>query len=311
VTARRSLYAAVDVGSHSAKLLIARPARDGSWQSEFAAVTVTGLGGGGALGLDPAGRSRAIATLRDFAAAIAARNVAGVAAVGTMALRQAPDAASFVAAVRAETGLSLEVISGDEEARLAYLGARINLPSAVPAGASVLVFDVGGASTEFAWGRGRQPAGRRSLALGTLGLARRCSLEDAASSERVREALGEVRRLVADVEPAGDPSALLGIGATPASLLALACGRAIADGAEVHGQRLEPAVVAEQIERLRGLDAARRRRLPGLHPDRDRVILAGAVIVAGIADRWSAAPLLVSAHGLRLGLLADRFGAQP
>jgi exopolyphosphatase/guanosine-5'-triphosphate,3'-diphosphate pyrophosphatase len=101
----------------------------------------------------------------------------------------------------------------------------------------------------------------------------------------------------------------VGIGATPATLLALDRGCDIADSAEIHGQPLLRPLIARQIDRLRRLDAAGRRELPGLHPDRAEVVLAGAAICAAVTSRWAGSPVVLSRHGLRWGLIRDRFGS--
>jgi len=303
-----SLFAALDVGSHSVKLRLARRDPDGSWRTAVDAVEVTGLGLAGAAPLDPVGRRRTLDALRRFAGIVAQRAPAGVAAVGTMVLRRAPDAAEFLAAVRRETGFVLEVISGEDEARLTYLGAVRSLPIPLAAGGLVLVCDIGGASTEFAWGRTDRPDGHCSLPFGTITETARQALDRAMGATAVDAAIAAVERRLRELPPLPPPELLVGVGATPASLLALDCGRDIADAAEVHGRLLEPAVVGAQIDRLRRLDATARRHLPGLHPDRGRVVLAGAVILAAGGRRWPAVPLRVSADGLRLGLLVDRFG---
>jgi exopolyphosphatase/guanosine-5'-triphosphate,3'-diphosphate pyrophosphatase len=302
--------AAIDVGSHSVKLTVAE--RDGrNWRTRCERVEITGLGRGEPRrdGLDPAARQRTLAVLSDFADILRREEVGAVVAVATAVLRHAPDAGSFVAAVRERTGIAIEVLSGDEEARLTYLGAVSTLPA--PAGGGIqLVFDIGGASTELAWGSGRRPEGRLSLDLGTIALARRHGLETAVPPETVAEARAEVDGLLAGLPAVPVPVRLVGIGATPTTMLALERGRAIADGDEAHGQPLTREAIARQIERLRRLAAPARRELPGLHPDRAEVVLAGALITAAVAARWSPTPILLSACGLRAGLLRDRFDAR-
>lgn len=300
------LHAAIDVGSHSVKLRIARRRPEG-WETVLERVDVTALGVGDVArdGLAPAAVARTLDALRAYARTAADLGAADVAAAATAVLRVAAGAGDVVARVRDETGVALDIISGDEEARLTYLGAVASLP---PAGGPRLVFDIGGKSTEVAWGRARTPDGRRSLDVGTISLAAAHGLDDTAGPRRLADARRDMDRALDTLPPVPAPAQLVGIGATPAGILSLDDGRDLADSMEIHGRPLPRHVTARWIDRLAATGAAGRRTLPGLNPDRGRVILAGAVITAALADRWPDAPLVISACGLRVGLLEDRFG---
>ncbi len=300
--------AAIDLGSHSAKLTIARRSPRG-WKPDVEQVEITGLGRGepGRVGLDPGARQRALEILTAFAGTIDEHGVDAVVVAGTAVMRNAVDAGDFVDLVQSRTGLLLEIIPGKEEARLTYLGAVDSLPTGEPR-PDQLVFDIGGASTELAWGSRLAPDDRRSLDVGTIALSERFGLSGAANLEQLNSARVFVADALATLPDVPAPARLVGIGATPATLLALDRGRDIADSHEIHGQPLRREIVAAQIERLRGLDTAQRRELPGLHPDRAGVVLAGAAITDAIARRWSDAPLILSGSGLRAGLMLDRFG---
>lgn len=304
------LFAAVDVGSHSVKLRLARRDPAAGWRTACEQVVITKLGCRelGRSGLSPAGRARTLAALQGFAALATERGVTAVAAVATMVLRQSPDAGAFVAEVHRSTGIDLEVISGQEEARLGYLGAFMSQPPT--RGETILVVDIGGASTELAWGRRPRPEGCCSLELGTITLTEAHALDRIAAT-RVAAARAQVAAALAAVPAVDAIERILAIGATPASLLSLHDGLDLADSARGHGRELARDAVRAQIERLQRLPAAARRDLPGLHPDRAVVILAGAIITAEIGRRWPRAPMIVSAGGLRLGLLEDRFGPRP
>jgi exopolyphosphatase/guanosine-5'-triphosphate,3'-diphosphate pyrophosphatase len=294
-------YAAIDVGSHSCKLRVAHRSARG-WRSDLDRVIITGLGAGepATAGLDPAGRARTLAALAEFLDLTAPLAPAATVAVGTAVLRRAADAADFAAEVADRLQVALEIISGEEEARLTRLGAVASLPPV--AGDCQLVVDIGGASTEIAWS-----AGRRSLDLGTITLTRAHGLDRAVDDAALDAARAAVHRQLDTLPPLPAPVRTVGIGASPASILALARGRDLADSDQVHGTELEPAEIARQIAVLRDRDADARRNLPGLHPGRAAVVLAGALITAAVAERWPDTPLVLSAFGLRLGVLMDRF----
>ncbi|MDY0110239.1 MAG: hypothetical protein RBT60_09920 [Candidatus Krumholzibacteria bacterium] len=304
------LYAVIDVGSHSIKLSVARRDPAAGWQVEFENVVVTGLGVGNPRenGLDPAACERTVAALQIFAEKIRAFGVADYKTVATMVLRRARDAERFVASVREQTGLKLGIISGEDEARLAYLGAYLGLPE--PPHGPVMAVDVGGSSTEIAWGTGRVPDACVSLPFGTISVTGDHGLADAVSSATVDMAADAVGRFLAEISVVPAPQHLLAVGATPASLAALHLGAPIADSQQAHGLVLTPQDVGMLINRLRALPAIDRRRLPGLHPERAEVILAGAVIVAAVMRRWPGVPVVVSSCDLRLGVLEDSFAAK-
>jgi exopolyphosphatase/guanosine-5'-triphosphate,3'-diphosphate pyrophosphatase len=307
---QRPLYAVIDVGSHSIKLSVARRDPLSDWQIELEDVVVTGLGTGNPRenSLDPAACERTVAVLQVFAAKINALGVADYRAVGTMVLRRARDAERFVARVREQTGLQLGIISGEDEARLTYLGAYLGLPE--PPHGLVMAVDIGGASTEIAWGTGRVPDACVSLPFGTISVTGDHGLADAVSTATVAAVTDAVGRSLAEVSAVPAPQHILAVGATPASLAALRLGAPIADSRQSHGLVLTPSEVATLITRLRTLPAIDRRRLPGLHPDRAAVILAGAVIVDAVMRRWPGVPVVVSSCDLRLGLLADSFAPE-
>ncbi len=310
------LFAAIDVGSHSVKLRVAARDPVRRWRTVADAVQITGLGRGEPRrdGLDPTAQDATLAALARFARQLQTVPVAGVAAVGTAVLREAADVDRFVARVRRETGLPLEVIAGEEEARLTYLGAHDAIMD--PAGRepreprpALVACDIGGRSTELAWGRGPRPHDRRSLELGTITLTTRFGLDGAVGPAVVDAATAHAAAVLRQLPALPAGAVLVGIGATPASLEALRRGEAVADGEQVHGARLTLDDIAAQVRRLRSLAAADRRTLAGLHPGRAAVILAGAVLCAAVVAHAGADPLVVSAHGLRRGLLVHRFGA--
>jgi exopolyphosphatase/guanosine-5'-triphosphate,3'-diphosphate pyrophosphatase len=274
-------------------------------------MAITGLGRGLTTGcrLDAGAAAATVGVLRQFARIIAEHECAGVAAVGTQCLREADDGAAFVAVVREDTGLPLEIITGQEEARLTYLGACSELPADL-AGARLAAFDVGGRSTEFGFGRADHCDQGVSLALGVLGLTEHHLTAERPTPAAVAAARTAVAGQLQDLPVRDDPPVLVGIGGTPATLGAVQLARPIADVASIHGHRLARTEVYRQIELYRQSSLAQRRQLPGLHPDRAPVILAGAIIVAAAMTRLGCEHLRVSVHGLRQGLLRDRFEEQ-
>ncbi len=304
-------FAAIDVGTNALKLrVVARETERGTlrFRPLLDRVAITGLGRGlsSRTTLDPAARERSIEALRSFAEMLADYGCAATAMVGTQCLREARDADDFIAQVKRETGLTLEVISGREEARLSFIGASLELPGTQP-DTQLVTFDVGGGSTELCWGRPGHMLGGASLAIGALSTTENVLTGDPPAAAAVAEASARIARDLAAFgkEPYGD--LLVGIGGTPATLGAVQLGQPLADAASIHGHLLARAEVERQIALYQKSTVAERRRIKGLHSGRADVILAGALIVAAIMDRFACSSLVVSAHGLRQGLLRDRF----
>ena len=180
-------YAVIDVGTNSIKLHISERDPDGRWRAVVDRAELTRLGEG----LEQH-RVIADAALERTAVAIARmvdeakrHGVLAIAAVGTAGLRIASNRDQVVAAIEARTGLHIEVISGEEEGRLAYLAARSGLGLTT---GSVVVFDTGGGSTQFTFGHDSSVDERFSLEVGAVRYTERYKLDGAVSLDVLREA---------------------------------------------------------------------------------------------------------------------------
>ena len=320
-------YAAIDVGSNSVLLLVAERGPDGFVTVDERA-ELTRLGDG----LQRSGRlsdlalERTVVALRGMVrAALDEHGAVAVAAVGTEALRSAVNGQDLVRRVARETGVTIQVLGGEEEARLSYVAVRSGLRLG---DAAVAIFDVGGGSTELVLGARGGMELRRSLGLGGLTLTERFLRSDPVASEeleRLRAHLevalrqvdpgGPARRLVGSGGPArrlvgsgGPARRLVGMGGAVTTLAAVEMALDPYDPDRVHGSVLS----LEQVTRLAAVFAARtvagRRELTGLHPKRADTILCGAEIVAAVMRRMGAEALTVSDRGLRHGVMEDCFG---
>ncbi len=301
-------YAVIDVGTNSVKFHLAERAATGEWTTLADRAEVTRLGEGlqasGAIAPDALDRTAmAIAGMVDEAGA---SGVVAIAAVGTAGLRIATNSADVLAAIRARTHIDIEVVSGDDESRLAYLAAVAGLGST---DGSLVVFDTGGGSSQFTFGHGTAVDERFSVDVGAVRYTDRFGLARAVSAEVVRETRAAI---AADLERvAGRPAAdtLIGMGGAITNMTAVKLGLTRYDPDLVQGAHLERADIDEQIERYRSMDADGRRAITGLQPKRAEVILAGACIVRTVMDLLGQDALIVSDRGLRHGVLVERFGA--
>jgi exopolyphosphatase/guanosine-5'-triphosphate,3'-diphosphate pyrophosphatase len=208
-----------------------------------------------------------------------------------------------VDSVRARTGLVVEVISGEEEGRLAYLAATSSLAAAR---GELVVFDSGGGSTQFTFGRDDQVDERFSLDVGAVRIAERFRLETAVSSAT----LGEVfEALSTELDRLGGrppPGAVVAIGGTATNLAAVKHGLDRYDPDRVHGTVIDIAELDRQIELYRTRSADERRGIPGLQPARAEVILGGACIVRAVLTKLGTESMTVSDRGLRHGVVLAR-----
>ena len=226
-------------------------------------------------------------------------------AVGTAGLRQAPNRGEFLQAAYARTGVVVEVISGQEEARLAYLAAVSSL--AVGAG-RLLVFDSGGGSSQFTFGTVERIEEQFSLDIGAVLLTERFGLDQAVSPARVQEALAAAADHLAPIAGHARPERVLGMGGTSTNLAAVSHALASYDPDVVHGTVLDLEEIDRQIEVYRSRTAAQRREVVGLQPARAEVVLAGACIVRTVLILSGQDSVTVSDRGLRHGVVAERFG---
>ncbi len=309
VSADPKALAAIDVGTHSVHMVIARPVRGGSpkiFTRERMPVRL-GTGGGDMRRLEPDAIDRAVAALAECRH-IAGAHDAEIAAVATSAVREADNAAEFLVRARREADVAVEVISGVEEARLIHLGAL----SAVPiAGHPHLVIDIGGGSTEIIAATGTDPVLARSLKLGHIRLTDRFFPDGVVKSGAVKECRRHIKSCVAPVAYEIDEigfEVAAGCSGTIAALAALCARRRLKPlrtlaNAVISREELD-GVVAE-------LAAYRRPRqrgaVPGLDPGRRDVIVAGAVLLRQLFRALRIHKLVVSVGALREGVLIDRF----
>ena len=300
-------YAVVDVGTNSVKFVIGGRADDGSWTTVVDRAEVTRLGEG----LDETGElqpepmERTIAAIAEMAEESRGMGVAETAAVGTAGLRIASNSDRFVEAVRDRTGIEVEVVSGEEESRLAYVA--VTAPLDIGDG-SLVVFDTGGGSSQFTFGRGGHVEERFSVNVGAVRFTERFGLDGRVDADVVAAAREAIAADLSPLDGREPPDAVVGIGGAVTNMAAVERELATYDPDVVRGTVLDTAEIERQIELYRGRTADQRRGIVGLQPKRAEVILAGACIVRTVLAKLGVGSLAVSDRGLRHGLLAERFG---
>lgn len=301
-------YASIDVGTNSAKITIAD-------LTEHAATLVldqsqiTRLGDGmqpNQLYLREVPMRRTLEALEQFAILAQQAKVEGIAVVGTAALRDAQNTAEFLHRVQERTGLPLEVISGEEEARLSYLAVRRD--PLWRESTSLVVIDVGGGSTEVILGEHDTILSRMSVNLGAVKITENYLRSDPPTVTQLDTANQIAQEGFAQVPLEHDLSnaTVVGVGGTITNLTAMHLGK-FCSPEVLHGALLTTDALAEQIYHLSTLSLESRKQIQGLDPKRADIILGGAILLAQALARLETNTLAVSTRGLRWGVLYDRF----
>ncbi|WP_283404436.1 Ppx/GppA phosphatase family protein [Roseibium denhamense] len=320
------LYAALDLGTNNCRLLIARPEERGFRVVDaYSRIVRLGEGVGSHKRLSDAAMERAIEALDNCHRKLADRGVSRSRLIATEACRAAENGDTFIERVKTETGLALEVVNRETEARLAVAGCA----SLVDHDADgVILFDIGGGSSEIVWLDLRNRCGARgyaltrfirswiSLPVGVVNLAERhggmhvtpdifeSMVEDAAShlaafnlASSLTEAIGSGK------------VHMLGTSGTVTTLAGVHLGLRRYDRRKVDGTWLEDTQVGRMIDELRDMPYEARVENPCIGADRADLVLAGCAILEAIRRRWTCSRLRVADRGLREGILTELMAA--
>ena len=295
--------AAVDLGSNSFRLEVARVAGDQLYPLDSLKETVRLAGGlGGDKRLDDATQESALACLRRFGERLRGLPPEAIRCVGTSALRVAKNADVFIPKAEAALGHPIEIVAGREEARLIYLGVAHSLPASPD---RRLVVDIGGGSTEFIIGHGLKPHERESLHMGCVNFSQRFFargvIDKAALKAAEMAARVEVERIAREFSRDNWQQAVGSSGTARALREILEqCGWS-ARGITVDGL----AQLRAQFVKARHIDAL---DLPGLTRDRRPVITGGFAIMVGLFAELGIKQMDVADAAMREGILYDLLG---
>lgn len=302
--------AAVDQGTNSIRLLIAEPDGEGGFADLGRDMVITRLG----QGVDETGRlsadalERTTEVLARYVRRARALHAERIRVGATSALRDASNAEAFERRVRDLTGSDPEIVSGEKEAELSFLGATRGLGGADPgATPPYLVLDVGGGSTEFVLGAER-PSAARSTQMGSVRLTERFVSTDPPSEEELvalRRAVGEILDVVEGTVPVADARTFVAVAGTATTVQAIARGLAFYDPERIHRTRLSRGDAERVAARLASMTTTERAALPVMAPGRADVIVAGATILVEVMRRFGFDEALVSETDLLDGLVFE------
>jgi exopolyphosphatase/guanosine-5'-triphosphate,3'-diphosphate pyrophosphatase len=203
----------------------------------------------------------------------------------------------------------VEVISGEDEARLAYLATVAGLGPGLGDG-TVVVFDSGGGSSQFTFGHGAHPDERFSVNVGAVRFTERYRLDGPLTAASLGTALNGIAAELGALRGRPRPDMVVGMGGAVTNLAAVKHELAAYDPDVVQGTVLDRSEIDRQIELYRTRTATARRAIVGLQPNRAEVILGGACIVRTVLALLGRDALTVSDRGLRHGVLAERLAAE-
>jgi exopolyphosphatase/guanosine-5'-triphosphate,3'-diphosphate pyrophosphatase len=277
----------VDLGTNSTRLLVA-DVHDGHVDEVARELTITRLGEGvdERRKLLPVALARVRNVLTDYRREVEQLGAERVLAIATSAVRDADNGEAFLGEIEWSYGFATRLLSGEEEAEL----TRRGVANGRAVGDETLVLDVGGGSTELI-----TASERLSLDLGCVRLTERHLHSDPPT----RQELDAAARAVREALPDWHPQDMIGVAGTVTTLAALELGEY--DPERIHGYRISRESVDRQLERVASLPLAERRELPGLEPERAPVIVAGAVIVREVLDRYGLEDLEASERDLLHG----------
>lgn len=281
-------YAAIDIGSNSCRLLIAE-LKDNQLNPLYSQLETTRI----AAGLNHSGEicqealERTLLCLGSFIEAMASYGVSKYRAVATSAVREASNGKQFINLVEQRCQLKVEVINGEEEARLSYLGVEKGLHLNHPP----LVVDLGGGSTEFIC---NDQGFIISIPLGAVR-----ATELAMSAQEIAGKLADVEKMADNFRN----YPLVMVGGTASSLVAIKLGMGKFDSSQVHGQTLTRQDLADIYQMLMITPLSLRKRMPGLQPERADIIGQGALIILMIVDLLKKTEMIVSETDLLQGII--------
>jgi len=299
--------AGVDIGTNSTRLLVADvdgAGNDARLTPLDRRMRITRLGQGvdATRRLHPEAVERTVEVLREYRGALDDLGVDRVRATATSAARDAANRDMFFGPATDVLGVTPELLTGDEEARLSFLGATSGLAEPAP----YLVVDIGGGSTEFVVGE-TAPTGQISVDIGCVRLTEQLLHSDPPAPEELSEAVTIVREHLADVDrelpAAREAATLIGLAGTVTTVAAIELGLPEYDADKIHHFRLTKEAAEDVFRTLATEPAAERRHNPGLEPGRVDVIVGGAVVLVTILRVLGFDEMLVSEADILDGLV--------
>lgn len=255
--------------------------------------------------INEAALERNIQSIKKFVKIARDNEANEIVAVGTMALRTAKNANGFIEQAAEQCGIQIEIINGEEEARLSFVAVTSSL-SITPG--DFMIFDIGGGSTEFILCNDATIKNKVSYNIGVVGLTEELMCTDPVTEDEYDLTMKTIEQAFKAIHLNDKIKTLIGVGATMTILGAMKHQLANYQSELIHGSQLKLADVKQLVGLLKSKTIEDRKKIIGLPHDRADVILPGAMIVAVVMEKTGMDIVTISGRGVRHGLLFDRFG---
>jgi exopolyphosphatase/guanosine-5'-triphosphate,3'-diphosphate pyrophosphatase len=299
-------YATIDIGSNSILLYIAEKNSDGKFKSVINLSEITRLGNNlhntGVLNNNAMKKS--LEVIKNYKKICDENNVSAIAAVGTMALRTALNSNEFTGQAEKETGIKIEIISGEEEARLSYIALKEGIGIARES----LAFDIGGGSTEFIYADSFAIKKRFSVNIGVIKFTESYLKSNPPTNDEILDAETSINKEISSLNLNKNIQILAGMGGTVTNLAAVKHKMLSYNPDIIQGSIITMDELQYQINDFSTKTIEERKNIPGLEPKRADVILAGALIIKSILINSGQNSFTVSDFGIRHGLMFGKFG---
>ena len=308
-------YAAIDLGTNNCRLLIAQLTPNGfDVVDGFSKIVRLGEGVAATNRLNPNAMGRTLNAIRSCAQKINNWNIKRIRCVATEACRRAENGEEFLSRVAHETGLSFEIVTPDLEAHLTLHGC---IPLFVPEKPKILLFDIGGGSTEIVWAEMTNPytphiLGVLSFPMGVVTLAETYGV-DLLESEKFNQICVDVAKILApfdsqhqifDAIETGHVQ-MVGTSGTVTTLGALTLGLERYERNRVDGFQMSFKTIHQQISKIVSMDMDARRGIPCIGPERAGLMVMGCALLKAICTKWPVGELRAADRGIREGLLVE------
>jgi len=299
--------ASIDIGTNTFRLLVSEADSGNSIKKLYISREITRLGEGltpEKMLIKPNAIDRSLKVLSGFSLKLKEYEVSKLRAVATSAVRESLNGRDFVKKVEAETGIPVDVISGDEEARLTVEGVLNSVRFDTP---GCLIFDIGGGSTEYVYVKDGEIRNITSTGLGVVRLTEKYLGGETDTDSDIASLSRHVEETVSTglspfPEAGGDNITLIGTAGTPTTLAAIELRLAKYDPALVNNFILTRGMIESTLQTILSVPKSERTKVPGLEKGREDLIVSGIAIVLTTMERFSSDRMVVSDAGLLEGI---------
>ncbi|MFA0748853.1 Ppx/GppA phosphatase family protein [Fervidibacter sp.] len=297
--------AVIDIGTNAVRYLLAERKGD-EWVDVEVGGSITGLGRGLAERgeLAPIAIEATIGAVSAFMRRLKSLDAKMFILLATEAVRSASNSDMFIERLEKTAGVKLRILSADEEARLAFIGATSGLKLRFHKDALFAVADVGGGSTEVSIGKLQQPERWLSVPVGSRRLTEQFLTDDPPTSKRIEDCRNfAIEQLQPAAQMLREAAVLVLTGGTAAQLGVFRLNLRTFDASRIHGLPIRPEAIKEWLERLSKIPASERRQVPGMEWGRETVIIAGLLLLLVIMELSGKDTALLSARSVMHGAL--------